>query len=192
MAISQMAKVMIVSHRTEVTELLESLQGAGICQILNAEEAMVSKEWPELCRAEERPKQAEELLGRLEKSISFLKNYSKPDKGLTSVLAPRTVVEAGTYNEVVSDEQLLRIVEQCEKCEAKITELETGCENIEGVLEELNPWVSLETPVEEMGQLEKTTCLTGLLSSQKLEEVKEGIIDIKGREIKILKELDNA
>ena len=44
MAISQMAKVMIVSHRTEVTELLESLQDAGICQILNAEEAMVSKE----------------------------------------------------------------------------------------------------------------------------------------------------
>jgi V/A-type H+-transporting ATPase subunit I len=180
MAISQMAKVMIVSHRTEVTELLESLQGAGICQILNAEEAMVSKEWPELCRAAERPRQAEELLGRLEKSIAFLKSYSKPGKGLASVLAPRTVVEAGTYKEVVSDEQLLGVVEQCEKCEAKITELETDCESIDGVLEELKPWVSLETAVEEMGQLEKATCLAGLLSSQKLEQVEEKIIELGG------------
>ena len=48
MAISQMVKVMIVSHRTEATELLESLQHNGICQVLNAEEAMVSKAWPEL------------------------------------------------------------------------------------------------------------------------------------------------
>jgi len=36
MAIARMAKVIIVSHRTEATELLEQLQRAGICQILNA------------------------------------------------------------------------------------------------------------------------------------------------------------
>ena len=42
MAISEMEKVMIVSHRTQASELLEALQDKGICQVLNAEEAMVS------------------------------------------------------------------------------------------------------------------------------------------------------
>ena len=48
MAIAQMQKILIVSHRSEAGELLEALQADGTCQILNAEEAMVSKDWPRL------------------------------------------------------------------------------------------------------------------------------------------------
>ena len=72
MAIARMAKVIIVSHRTQASELLEALQREGICQILNADEAMVSKAWPELGGPAERPKDVEELLGRLAKSVAFL------------------------------------------------------------------------------------------------------------------------
>ena len=39
MAIAQMAKVMIVTHRSQASDLLEALQREGICQILNADEA---------------------------------------------------------------------------------------------------------------------------------------------------------
>ena len=65
MAIAQMVKVMIVSHRTEVSELLESLQRAGICHILNAEEAMVSKDLPELAAAAEKPRDIQHILDRM-------------------------------------------------------------------------------------------------------------------------------
>ena len=101
MAIAQMAKVMIVSHRTEATELMEVLQHEGICQILNAEEAMVSKDWPELGTGAERPRDIEELLNRLAKSIAFLKDYAESPKGLASVLSPRTVIDEQSYNQVV-------------------------------------------------------------------------------------------
>lgn len=87
MAISKMAKVIIVSHRTEAERLLEALQLDGICEVLNAEEAMVSKALPELCTAAERPREIEELLGRLLKSIEFLKKYSQAKKGFGGVLA---------------------------------------------------------------------------------------------------------
>ncbi len=173
MAISQMAKVMIVSHRTEATELLESLQHNGICQILNAEEAMVSKAWPELGTAAERPREIEDLLVRLTKSTAFLKTYSKPAKGLASMLAPRTVIDEQSYHNTVADEEILGIVEECEEIEGTIEKLLAESEHLAGTLEMLGPWLSFETSVEELGQLKTVKCLTGLLPMQKFEEIAE-------------------
>ena len=77
MAISQMQKILIVSHRSEAADLLEALQLSGTCQILNADEANVSKDSPELSAVGKRPKDIENLLNRLTKSISFLKQYAE-------------------------------------------------------------------------------------------------------------------
>ncbi|MHC4737879.1 MAG: V-type ATP synthase subunit I [Planctomycetota bacterium] len=174
MAISPMAKVMIVSHRTEATELLESLQHNGLCQILNAEEAMVSKAWPELGTAAERPREIEELLVRLTKSTAFLKNYSKQTKSLvTSMLSPRTVIDEQSYHKTVADEGILGIIEECEEIEGTIEKLKAESEHLVGIVEMLKPWLALETSVEELGQLKTVKCLTGLLASQKLEEIAE-------------------
>ena len=72
MAVAQMAKVIIVCHHSEARDLLEALQQEGICHILGAEQATVTKDSPELITEAERPKDIEQLLVRLEKSINFL------------------------------------------------------------------------------------------------------------------------
>ncbi len=177
MAISQMAKVIIVTHHTEAAELLEVLQRDGICQILNAEEAMVSKDWPELGTGAERPRDIEELLVRLTKNIAFLKDYAQGPKGLASVLSPRSVIDEKMYKKAVSDEELLGIVDECNKCETIIEHLRTEIENVNGIIEKLEPWEALENPVEELGQLETTTCLAGLIPAQQFEQIEEGIAE---------------
>jgi V/A-type H+-transporting ATPase subunit I len=168
-----MTKIMIVSHRSEATELLEALQKEGICQILNAEQAMVTKDWPELVTEAAKPKEIEERLGRLAKSIAFLKGYSKKEGGLAAALAPRAVVGEDSYNKVVSESGIFEIIERCEQTENKIEKLKGEIENIYGILKQLWPWEGLETPVEELGQLKKATCLAGLLPSQNFEKVVE-------------------
>ncbi len=173
MAVSKMTKVMIVSHRSEVTELLEVLQKEGICQILNAEQAMVTKDWPELIAEAVRPKEIEERLSRLGKSITFLKNYSKAAGGLAAVLAPRIVVEQDSYNKVISEGGISDIIERCEQAENRIEKLKTEIESIHGILRQLAPWEGLETPVEELGQLKKATCMAGLLPNQNFEKAVE-------------------
>jgi len=110
MAIAQMEKVIVVTHRSQASELLEALQQEGICQILNAEEAMVSKDAPELITNAERPKDTENLLNRLTRSIEFLKTYAAPQKGLASMLAPRTVIDSRSYKSIVSDKKPLNII----------------------------------------------------------------------------------
>ena len=60
MAITPMAKVLIVSHRSQVGDLLAALQAEGICQILNADEATISKDAPGLTVGRDRPRDVED------------------------------------------------------------------------------------------------------------------------------------
>ena len=180
MAVAQMTKVMIVTHRTQASQLLESLQREGICQILNAEEAMVSKDWPELAAAAERPRDIEQLLSRLEKSITFLKGYAKAEKGLASVLAPRTVIDEQSYERVVSDEEILKIIDQCSECETTIERLKTEVESLYGTLEQLHPWKALQTPIEEIGELQQTTSFAGLIPTRQFEQAAEQLSELCG------------
>jgi len=173
MAIAQMAKIIIASHRTQASELLEKLQRGGICHILNAEEAILSRDFPELSASAERPKDLETLLNRLEKSIAFLKKYATAQKGLTGVLAPRTVIDEQSYNKVVSDRQILKTIDKCEHLEASMEKTKGEIENIQSTLQMLRPWASFQTPVEEIGRLHKAACWAGLISNQQLEQTRE-------------------
>jgi len=180
MAIAQMAKVIIVSYRTEASQLLEALQREGICQVLNAEQAMVSRDSPELAAAGQRPRDIEERLNRLQRCIAFLENYAEFRKGLASVLSPRAVIDEESYNDVISDEQILKIVDQCERLEISIEKLKSECESLRGTLEQLHPWQSLQTPVEEIGQLQQTICLAGLLPAGQFKQVQEQTPELTG------------
>ncbi|MHC4148558.1 MAG: V-type ATP synthase subunit I, partial [Planctomycetota bacterium] len=108
-------------------------------------------------------------------AIAFLKRYAKPAKGLATVLAPRTVIDEKVYNQVVSDQQLLRIVDQAEQLEKTIEKLQSESENLSSTLAELQPWEQLETAVEQLSSLEQTTCLTGLVPSQQFDQIEETI-----------------
>jgi V/A-type H+-transporting ATPase subunit I len=177
MAIAQMEKIIIVSHRSQASELLEALQHEGICHILNADEAILSRDFPELGAAAERPKDIEGLLNRLEKSIAFLKSYAQSQKGLASALSPRTVVDVQSYQKVVSDRQIVKTIDKSEQLEASMEKTKSEIENLQGTLEMLGPWAYLETPVEEIGRLSQATCWTGLLPVQLLEQTQEKLTE---------------
>ncbi len=178
MAIARMAKVLIVSHCSQASDLLEALQTEGICQVLNAQQASVSKDFPDLVAAAQRPKDIEQLLDRLAKCIAFLKSYDNAPKGLAGILSPRAVVAQNAYHNVVRDEQIFDIIEHCRQCEASIDKLNSECESFTAILEMLKPWSSLETPVEEIGQLKSTTCFAGLVPARHLEQVRQQLADL--------------
>lgn len=190
MAITQMAKVMLVTHRSQATELLEALQRNGICQILNAQQAAVTKDMPELAAAAERPKDIEQLLTRLEKTIEFIKHYARAPKGLLSALAPRTVIDESSYNKTVEDKRIPKIIEQSEQTKTEFERLNSESENLRTTLDQLRPWQPLETPVQEIGRLNRTTSLAALLPAQQIEKVRQQLTDLDAA-IEIVGSADN-
>jgi len=175
MAIAAMTKLMIVSHRSEVAELLDALQQQGVCQILNAEEAIVSKDLPEPAAVGEKPRDIERLTVRLSKGIVFLKGYAQSASGLAAILAPKAVVDEQSYEKVVSDTQLLRLVDTAEEIDSAIEKCKGDIENLQNRLNELYPWQGLQTPVEELGRLSRAQCLPGLIPAQNLQRLEEKI-----------------
>jgi len=180
MAIVPMAKILIVSHNSEAAGLLEVLQREGICQILNAEEAMVSKDTPGLAATGERPRDIEKLLSRLQKCIAFLQGFGDPTKALVSMLAPRVVVDEESYERIIADEQILKIIDRCEQLEAAIEKAKSRRESLRGTIQELLPWQSLATPVEEIGPLARTICQAGMMPVGQLKYVQDNISELGG------------
>jgi len=178
MAITPMTKVMIVTHRSQAADLLEVLQAEGICQVLDADQAVVSKQLPELAEKTHRPRDIEELLTRLQKTIEFLKDYTKPRRGLESILAPRTVVDEQLYKKVVSDEQMLTLLDQVEQIRADIETLACQIEDLKAILQTLAPWSRLETPVEEIGRLDRTICLAGLVPALQFDQLADQLAEL--------------
>jgi len=189
MAIAKMTKVIVVSHRSEASELLEALQREGICQILNAEQAMVSKDWPDLCCANGQEKKIREQLSRLERSIKFLNNYGEIEKGLTSIFAPRVAIEAQRYKHVVSDEGLLDIIAQAEQTQTAIEKLRTKAESLNDKIRMLSPWQQMQTATEELGELETATSLPGLLPVQYIGQI--GDLEKMGAVVQQVGQTDN-
>lgn len=178
MAIAKMLKVMIVSHQSQAKELLDAVQHASVMEILDAERAMVSKEWPELSVEAQRPRDIEELVDNLAKSITFLSQYRKEKGGILSALAPRAVIENKKYTEVVSSQQAMQILEQARKCQSELTDLQAKRENCAGQIEMLNPWKNLQTPLEQLADLKTTVSLVGLITDQNLSEAKDKVAEL--------------
>ncbi len=180
MAISRMAKVIIISHRSEATELLEALQREGICQILNSEEATVSRDMPELATEAERPRDIEQTLNRLNGTIAFLKNYSKSPGGLAGIFSPRAIVDERAYASTVTDRRISEIVERSERCVKAMEQAKSRSEKASEILAKLEPWQALGTPVEQLTGLRTSSCFVGLLAAGQIEQLAERLAELNG------------
>ena len=169
MAIASMQKVMIVVHRSQVTDLLQALQDAGIVQILDAERALVTKEWPELHCEFKRPRDVEEKVERLRRAISFLQPYAEKSPG--GLFSPRIEVADGEYAKVARETDALEMLKAVEQTQSNIEIYLQDIDGLTAEIERLSPWTSLTVPVEELSSMSSSVCFAGLVPLQHAESV---------------------
>jgi V/A-type H+-transporting ATPase subunit I len=168
MAIASMKKVMIVTHCSESERLLETLQQAGTVQVLDAERAMVTKEWPELQSVFKRPHELEDKVDRLHRAILSLKPYTKRSGGF---LRPLTEVAGGEYARVAHSSATMELLEKTEKTSKNIEKYGQDIDGLTGEIEKYRPWMPLALPVEQLGGMSSSVCFTGLVPDQSLDAV---------------------
>ena len=173
-----MKKVIIASFRDEAGELLEALQQAGIMQVLDTQQAVISKDEPDLQGPAERPRQIEERLEKLEQAITFLGEYAEKKAGIAAVLAPRAVIDQNHFSKIVSSANTMDKLEPCQQLQKKIHSLTTEIENLAAQIQHLEPWENLTTPLEEMERLQKITVLAGFLSAKSIKEAEKNLAEL--------------
>ncbi len=176
MAVASMQKVMIVVHRSQVSDLLQSLQDAGIVQILDAERALVTIEWPELMVETRRHRELEESIDRLAKAIDFLKPYAP--KGQTSLFAPLVEVDHKMYSNVTAAPDSLRLLDEVESVSGQMEKLAAEVESSKNLLEKLMPWKTLSVPVEELNSLYTSRTFVGLIGDQHFAEAQQKLAEL--------------
>ena len=172
-----MTKVMIASYRTEAAKLLESLQRDGIIEILNAERAMVSKEWPELQVDITRPREMEEFVSRLAAGIDLLKRYETEKDG-TSLFNPLLEVDNYQYSNAVGSKETVGLLEKTEEIAGEMAKCDSDIENAQNLLEKLGPWASMGGNVEDLHGLEKASCIVGVIPNQHVAAITEELAEI--------------
>jgi V/A-type H+-transporting ATPase subunit I len=186
MAIAPMQKVMIAAHRSQAGQIISALQDAGIIEILNAERALVSKEWPELEMDTKRPRDTEELVARLDKAIAFLKPFATQKDG-RSALRPLIEVNKKVYTEIVLGSSALILLDKTERTQNAIEKYQSQLDTLRTEIQKLSAWKDLQTPLEQLGTLETAACFIGILPRQhfaaaiaKLEEFQAAVQTVGG------------
>lgn len=173
MSIAKMQKVLIASYRSQAGELLDALQTAGIVQILNAEQAIVSKDWPELQSSTEKPRRLEEKLEKLELAIAFLDKYADKKGGIIAALAPKTVIEQNHFSKIASGMDNDEFVEKCRQLQREMENIKSESETLTAQVQNLLPWENFATPVEELDILNEASAFAGFLSLKNLSDIEK-------------------
>ncbi len=170
MAVAKMTKVMIVAHRSEVSELLKQVQQTGLMQVLDAERAMVTKEWPELNVDVPRQRDIEDTIAKLDSAIDFLNDYV-PSERKPGVFSQLKEIDQQQYSMIVSGQDALNLMDKTLSYKDQIKNLQDKIEHNQTVIASLQPFKGLDINVEEIGQDKNSVIIAGLVPTQNWPDV---------------------
>lgn len=170
MAIVKMKKATMIALQSEKNEILSSLQKFGYLQIVNLEEQM-EQGFEELQSDSDN-----EAVGRLEAKLSqvkysldFLGKFNKAKKPL---FAQKIQVDESKHKEYLENEEKLNeIYEDCRSIDSKFTEIKSSETKLNNIISQLNPWLSLNENLEDIGATKNTNTILGFIAGKYEEEL---------------------
>lgn len=170
MAIVKMKKATMIALQSEKNEILSSLQKFGYLQIVNLEEQM-EQGFEDL-----QPDSDNEAVGRLEAKLSqvkysldFLGKFNKAKKPL---FAQKIQVDESKHKEYLENEEKLNeIYEDCRSIDSKFTEIKSSETKLNNIISQLNPWLSLNENLEDIGATKNTNTILGFIAGKYEEEL---------------------
>ncbi|HOQ05817.1 MAG TPA: V-type ATP synthase subunit I [Anaerohalosphaeraceae bacterium] len=177
MAIAPMEKILIIAHRSQAAQLLEALQEAGLVHLLDAAQAMVSKEWPELQTEFRRPKDLEELVSRLEKAIAFLEAHAQEPSG-RSLFSPRVEIDASAFSAILSGQEAMDLLDRTEQTQKRLEGLQAELEQTTEQLQRLLPWRNLTCRLEDLASFSSVQVFVGMIPAQNVPAVQQALEDL--------------
>lgn len=166
MAVAQMKRLLVAAHRSEREELLDELQRLGVVEIQELDPTDL-EEGPKV--AKESPGDEllplEDKLGEVRYILDFLDRHFPP---------PRTLIEQFAGSKVPIDlEELDRtgdgfdygeIYRQCRKLDDALTELNNKRGRLQTNMEQVEPWLNLDIPLDAPRETDWVRLLIGSIS----------------------------
>jgi V/A-type H+-transporting ATPase subunit I len=160
-----MNRISIYGMKKDRKAILEYLQRSGIVDISEQNEENTKMGFERLNTGEPRMEFIRSCnIGT--KAIEILEEYAPEKRSLTSSLNGRKTLTAEEYYNFVEDiPEMLRIAKRINEFSEEIAERKGRIVRYEAEIQELEPWQSLDTPMDYRGS-KKSACFTGTFAGE--------------------------
>ena len=176
MAIVKMKKAHIIALQSEKQNLIHKLQKFGGLHVINIESQIAEDKYLELSADSDNDKvsQLEARLSQVKYSLDFTKKYDNAKK---SKQKSKLQISDAEYLEYLnSNEKLDAIFNQCREIDIKHTELKNKETKITNLIQQLQPWNSLESNFQDIKTSRNTIAVLGYVSSNYAEDFKRDFL----------------
>ena len=180
MAIIKMHKITIIGMEKEKPEIIDNLMDIGVLDISDISEKVQVEEWAGLVENDGNEEEILQLGADIEKiktSLEYLKQYDKRKKPLFS---SKRTIDALNYNKIIGNKgELWASVEKINKMDDELTQLKLEQNKLDSLIASLNPWKSMNVPVE-LTNTKTSTIMTGVIP---LSNDVDGLIELLNKEV---------
>ncbi|AQQ08680.1 V-type ATP synthase subunit I [Sedimentisphaera cyanobacteriorum] len=174
MAVVDMTKILIASHKSEADRLLSELQETGLIHLLSSKDSAVCRNYEQLaCRAE-KPRKLEEKISELQKDISFLEEFSETP---TSLMQPKVPVSRKQYREAAENSELDEAAEKVNSARKQIDKLRAEDYELRLKYDDLIKWKEIDIPLNELEEFENVKFFIGTLPPRNFGTVEKQLED---------------
>lgn len=179
MGISPMAKVSILAHRSIQGDLLGRLQEMGVLHISDSQCGPEAEKNPTLAKnGNVTDEGLEARISGIQSAITYLSQFEENRGIISGILSPKVVLSAEEYRRVLDDFDERPVLQQCRDLEGERGELFSEIGRVKSLMDQLEPWLDLDFPLEALAPTECTTILLGLLPPNVLPELMEKALSL--------------
>jgi V/A-type H+-transporting ATPase subunit I len=179
MTIAKMEKIQILAHREVRDRLVERVQELGLLHITDVRGGVTATHHPDLLSEKEVSDEGlERRLSQIQSTLDFLSNLGQKKGLLAGLVSSRIILTPQQYETVVEEYDESATVSRCRELDRERTELLSALTRLEGVIQQLSPWLALDCPLEEVASTEHTAISLGTLPAEALGEFHKKSFDM--------------
>jgi V/A-type H+-transporting ATPase subunit I len=164
MSLTPMQKVAVFFPVEERDNLLSLLQDRGAVQILDLKETPIGAdlELTEVGGTSD----AERLAGDLKRAIEDVSEFAETGGFLSALSGGKVIVNTRELTETINEFDYADVVKQIDQLEVERAEVRARRHHFENTMAELQPWKSLDVPLEELAPGKEAGILAGVVSGR--------------------------
>ena len=177
MAIVNMKKASIIALQSDKELLVNRLQSFGSFQMINLQEQLTEGTLEGLA-ADGNLDLVNQLEAKMTKTKYLLDFIARYDKEKSSMFASKPVVDNGKAREYLYDEKLDQIYNVCKNIDEKLVETKNMETKQNNLMAQLQPWISLDVPVEDIRNTKNAVIITGFVPVKYSEDFKNELYNL--------------
>lgn len=174
MAIVKMSKFTLLAFHSQKEMILENLQKFQGVQFIKLQEK-ITEEMSFLKEATDNIK-VSEVQGELAKvkfSLDFMDRYIPREKGFKAIKKDKTHLKYDDIKELSEKSNWMNTYEILKKYDNRLNDLKNEVSKLKGEIEELNPWVKLDVPFNDLRKLKSSNYFLGTINKNLADEFLE-------------------